>query len=76
MKWYYEVYYSSTFLRNSADMDDFYDTEEEAMEEAKDYIEDTIDRWKEDGGWNDWDDYTEFTIDVDFVEDDEEDEEI
>lgn len=66
--YFYEVYYGSTFLRNSADLGDYFDSEEEAEEEAQLFIEDTIDRWKEDGGWSDYDDYSDFTVEVDFIE--------
>jgi len=66
--YFYEVYYGSTFLRNSADLGDYFDSEEEAEEEAQLFIEDTIDRWKEDGGWNDYDDPSDFTVEVDFIE--------
>lgn len=73
MKWYYEVYYGSTFLRSSADMGDFYESEEEARKEAEMYVEDKIEQWKEDGGWNDYDDPSDFNIDVDFMDEENKD---
>lgn len=41
----YKIYYDGGFLKDSVDLDNSYDTEEEAQEEAQDDIDDYMESW-------------------------------
>lgn len=73
--YYYKLYYSLTLLRDSSDFDEYFEDEDEAMEEAETEKEDRIEQWKSDGGWNEDDDEDDFDIVIDYIEteDDEDD---
>ena len=73
--YYYKLYYSSTLLRDSSDFDEYFEDEDEAMEEAESEQQDRIEQWKSDGGWNEYDDEDDFDIVIDYIEteDDEDD---
>lgn len=61
--YYYKVYYESTLLRDSSELDEFFETEEDAEEEAKDFIEERIEEWKADMAWDEeYDDENNFSI--------------
>lgn len=61
--YYYKVYYESTLLRDSSELDEFFETYEDAEEEAKDFIEDRIEQWKSDMAWDEeYDDEDNFNI--------------
>lgn len=61
--YYYKVYYESTLLRDSSELDEFFETEEDAEEEARDFIEDRIEQWKSDMAWDEeYDDEDNFNI--------------
>lgn len=62
MDYYYKLYYGSTLLRDSSDLDDYYETEEEAYEEAEIERDDRIEQWKLDNAWNEWDSVELFDI--------------
>lgn len=66
--YYYKLYYGSTLLRDSSDFDEYFEDEDEAMEEAETEKEDRIEQWKSDGGWNEYDDEDDFDIVIDYVE--------
>ena len=70
--YYYKLYYSSTLLRDSSDFDEYFEDEDEAMEEAETEKEDRIEQWKSDGGWNEDDDEDDFDIVIDYVETEDE----
>ncbi|SCW63907.1 hypothetical protein SAMN05660484_02206 [Eubacterium ruminantium] len=53
--YYYKVYYDSTELRDSRDVEDYFDDEEEAEIEAKEFIEDRIEQYKADDAWHEYD---------------------
>ena len=50
-KW--EVYYDSTLIHED---DNVYEDEEEAIDEASEYVADKIKQWQLDGGWHEGDD--------------------
>ena len=71
----YEIYYDSSFIHSS---DDEFEEENEAREDAEDYIDMQIDLWKADGAWHEDDSRELFEINIIDImsdEDDEEDEE-
>ena len=74
--YYYKLYYSSTLLRDSSDFDEYFEDEDEAMEEAETEKEDRIEQWKSDGGWNEDDDEDDFDIVIDYVETEDEEDDI
>lgn len=45
----YKIYYDSGFLKDSLDLDNSYDTEEEAQEEAQVDIDDYMEYWDLEG---------------------------
>ena len=61
----YKLYYGSTLLRDSKDIGDYYEDEDEAWEEAEIEKEDRINQWELDGAWNAWDSVEEFDIVID-----------
>lgn len=65
--YYYKVYYGASLLHDSADLGDYYETEEEAREEAEEYIEDKIAQWKFDDAWHEWDHVDDFDIVIEEV---------
>lgn len=68
--YYYKLYYGSTLLRDSSDFDDYFETEDEAMEEAIIERDSRIEMWKLDGAWQEWDSIEYFDIvieEVDYV---------
>lgn len=60
--YYYQLFYGSTFLRDSSNFGDYYETEEEAYEEAETERDYRIEMWKIDDAWNEWDSIEEFDI--------------
>ena len=70
----YKVYYGSTMLHDSLDHDEYYDTEEEAREEARDYIKYKRNDWENDGAWTEDDSEDDFDIVIEDIIDDEEEE--
>ena len=65
--YYYELYYGSKLLRDSSSLDDYYETEDEAYEEAvidRDY---RIEMWKLDDAWYEWDSIEYFDIVIEEV---------
>lgn len=58
----YKLYYGSTLLTDSSTLDDYYETEEEAREEAEIEGENRIDQWKLDDAWHEWNSVEEFDI--------------
>ena len=60
--YYYKLYYGSTLLRDSADFDEYFETEDEAQEEAETERDDRIEQWKSDDAWHSWDDVDDFDI--------------
>ena len=61
--YYYKVYYESTLLRDSSELDEFFEDYEDAEEEAKDFIEERIEEWKADMAWDEeYDDEDSFNI--------------
>lgn len=61
--YYYKVYYESTLLRDSSELDEFFENYEDAEEEAKDFIEERIEQWKADMAWDEeYDDEDSFNI--------------
>ena len=63
----YRLYYSGLLLRDSADIDDYYESEEDAYDEAEIERDNRIERWKLDGAWNAWDNIEAFDIKVDEI---------
>ena len=47
----YEIWYEGQAIQQSANADDWYDTEAEAEDEAELAVSETIDEWKSDGVW-------------------------
>lgn len=74
--YYYKLYYSSTLLRDSSDFDEYFEDEDEAMEEAETEKEDRIEQWKSDGGWNEDDSEDFFDIDIEYEERKDEEDDI
>lgn len=64
----YKLYYGESLLRDSADLDDYYEDEEEAYEEAEIERDNRIEMWKLDGAWNAWDSVEEFDIVVEEID--------
>lgn len=60
--YYYKLYYDSTLLRDSSELDDYFETEEEAEEEGKNAMESRIEQWKFDDAWNEKDDVRYFDV--------------
>lgn len=63
--YHYKLYYGSSLLRDSADIGDWYEDEDEAWEEAEIEKEDRIVQWKLDDAWHEWDNEENFDIVVD-----------
>ena len=70
MGYYYKLYYGSTLLRDSRDLDDYYEDEDEAYEFAINERDSRISMWELDGAWNTWDSIEEFDIVVEWEDDD------
>ena len=70
MGYYYKLYYGSTLLRDSRNLDDYYEDEDEAYEFAINERDSRISMWELDGAWNAWDSIEEFDIVVDWEESD------
>ncbi len=58
----YKLYYDATLLRDSAEHDEFYETEEEAIEEAREEAKNRKEMWETDGAWHQDDTYDNFDI--------------
>ena len=62
--YYYQVYYESSLLRDSSDLDEYFEDYEEAIDEANEFIEDRIEQWKIDGAEYTDDDRENFSIEI------------
>lgn len=60
--YYYKLYYGSSLLRDSREFGDYFDDEEEAMEEAEIERDSRVELWQLDDGWHEWDSMDEFDI--------------
>lgn len=67
----YEIYYDSSFIHSS---NDEFEEENEAIEDAEDYIDMQINLWKADGGWHEDDSREFFEINIIDIMSDEDDE--
>lgn len=65
--YYHKVYYGSTLFHDSADYEEYFETEDEAREEAQSYVDDKIEQYKLDGAWNDYDSEDDFDIVIEEV---------
>lgn len=72
--YYFKLYYESTLLRDSRDMEEYFETYEEAEEEAETVKEERIKQWKLDDAWHEYDSEDQFDIFIDYEEVDEDDE--
>ncbi len=72
--YYYKLYYDSTLLRDSRDLDEYFEDEQEAKDEAESVKEERIEQWKLDDGWHEYDSEDQFDIFIDYEEVDEDDE--
>ena len=68
----YKVYYDVTLLHDASDYNEYFDTEEEAREDAESYVDRKIEDWKADGSWEEDDDRDYFDIVImEDIEDDD-----
>lgn len=65
--YYYKLYYGSSLLRDSSDLDEYFETEDEATEEAEIERDNRIEMWKLDNAWNEYDSIKEFDIVIEEV---------
>ena len=72
--YYYKLYYDSTLLRDSRGLDEYFETEDEAREEAESVKAVRIEQWKADDAWHEYDSEDQFDIFIDYEEVDEDDE--
>ena len=74
--YYFKLYYESTLLRDSRDMEEYFETYEEAEEEAETVKEERIEQWVIDDAWNEYDSEDQFDIYIDYEEVDEDESDI
>lgn len=65
--YYYKLYYGSTLLRDSSDLGDYYETEDEAREAGEDDKDYRIKMWQLEDAWHEWDSEEDFDIVIEEV---------
>lgn len=65
----YKLYYGSELLRDSSEYNAYYETEDEAYEEAESERDYRIELWKIEDAWHEnWDSVEDFDIEIEEVD--------